>query len=73
MPGEEAFTVEGIVSEVLSERTCRIDLENGHRLFGFVLQRDAGKMALKAGEKVMVKLSSFDLSEGRILAKIKTI
>jgi translation initiation factor IF-1 len=73
MPGEEAFTVEGIVSEVLSERTCRVDLENGHRLFGFVLRREAGKTGLKAGEKVTVKLSPFDLSEGRILKTTKTI
>ena len=69
MPGKDAFTVEGVVIEVLSERTCRVKLANGHVLFGFVLARDRGKLRLAAGLVVNLKLSPYDLSEGRILVR----
>ena len=69
MPGESAFTVEGVVIEVLSERTCRAQLANGHVLFGFLRSRDSGKFGLSNGKKVVLKLSPFDLSEGQILSE----
>jgi translation initiation factor IF-1 len=70
MPGEDAFKVEGIVVEVLSDRTYRVKLANGHHLLGFVAGRQRSKRAgFAPGEKVRVQLSSYDLSEGRILIK----
>ena len=70
MAGENAFEVEGVIIEVLPNRTCRVELPNGHRLTGFAV----GKMrqtlgALASGHKVRLKLSPYDLSEGRIVEK----
>jgi translation initiation factor IF-1 len=67
MRGENAFTVEGVVTEVRSERTCQAKLANGHHVFGFLRARDSGKVELVKGKTVVLKLSPFDLSEGQIL------
>jgi translation initiation factor IF-1 len=64
----DAFVVEGLILDVLSERTCRVELANGHRLLGFLTgkARPAGA-SLAAGQKVRLRLSPADLSHGRIL------
>ena len=74
MAGDDAFKVEGVVMEAMPNHTYRVELANGHRLVGFV----AGKAKLRfaglvPGDKVMLALSPYDLSEGRILVETKTI
>ena len=74
MCGEDAFRVEGRVIEVLSDRTWRMELANGHRLLGFAVGRMKDDFAgLKPGDKAMLQLTPFDLSTGRLLAEKKTI
>jgi translation initiation factor IF-1 len=71
MAGEDPFKVEGRVVEVLSERTYRVELPNGHRLLGYVTARAkaaCGKR-IEVQDRVRLQLAPFDLSEGRILAK----
>jgi len=59
--------------EVLSDRTWRVELANGHRLLGFASGRTSQEFAgLKPGDKVKLQLTPFDLSTGRVLNK-KTI
>jgi len=67
MPGENTFTVEGVVIEVRSERICQARLANGHVVFGFILARDGAGLKLNVGQKVSLRISPYDLSEGRIL------
>jgi len=68
MRGEAAFRVEGRVIEVLSSRTWRVELANGHRLLGFAQGRTLEKVAgLKPGDTVELQLTPFDLSTGRLL------
>jgi len=69
MPGESAFTVEGVVTEVLSERTCRLKLANGHVVFGFVAGCRESPVNLAAGQKLWLKISPYDLSEGRLITE----
>jgi translation initiation factor IF-1 len=69
MVAQDAFQVEGRVIEVLSQRTCRVELSNGHRLLGFIPKAHLGLSPLAVGDKVELRLSPFDLSEGRILAR----
>jgi translation initiation factor IF-1 len=70
MPREHAFLVEGTVIQVLSPKTYRLELSNGHRLFGFIPgKRISG--SYQVGDTVRVQLSSYDLSEGRILVETK--
>jgi translation initiation factor IF-1 len=69
MQRNDAFKVEGTVMDVLSGKTCRVELANGHRLLGFV----AGKAKLNCfvpGQKVRLQLSPCDLSHGRILVEM---
>ncbi len=69
MPGENSFTVEGVVTEIRSERTCQARLANGHVVFGFARTRESVGMKLAVGQTVVLKLSPYDLSEGQIVVE----
>jgi translation initiation factor IF-1 len=70
MAGKDAFQVEGVIAEVLSPKTYRIELPNGHRLLGFEVGKLVGNTArFRVGALVKLQLSAFDLSEGRILVE----
>jgi translation initiation factor IF-1 len=72
MPKEEAIQVEGKVLETLPNAMFRVELENGHK----VLAHISGKMRMHfikilPGDKVMVELSPYDLTRGRIIFREK--
>ena len=65
---EKVIEADGVVVEVLPNTMFRIELENGHRILGHI----SGKMRqhfikILQGDKVMVELSPYDLSRGRIV------
>jgi translation initiation factor IF-1 len=62
----------GTVREVLPNATFRVELENGHN----VLAHISGKMRknrirVLSGDKVLVAMSPYDLSKGRIVFREK--
>ncbi len=68
MPKEEAIQVEGTVVEALPNAMFRVELETGHK----VLAHISGKMRVHyirilPGDKVVVELSPYDLTRGRIV------
>ena len=68
MPGDKVFQVEGRVIEALPNGTYRAELGNGHRLIAFVAGRAKKNFAgLKAGDRVKLQLTPYDLSAGRIM------
>ena len=72
MPKKEAIEVEGTVIEPLPNAMFRVELPNGHE----VLAHASGKMRLHyirilRGDKVLVELSPYDLSRGRITYRFK--
>jgi translation initiation factor IF-1 len=70
MPGDDAFQVEGMIVEVLPNGVYRAELANGHRLLAFVpgkLKTVCNRLAV--GDRVRLQLSSYDLSQGRILVE----
>jgi translation initiation factor IF-1 len=70
MAREDAFQVEGVIAEALSDRTYRAVLANGHRVLAFVtgrMKRDLPGYA--PGDKVKLQMSPYDLSEGRIIVE----
>ncbi len=69
MAGTDAFKPEGVVVDVLSDRTYRVELANGHRLLGFTVGRATAGLRLACGERVRLQLTPFDLSSGRILGQ----
>jgi translation initiation factor IF-1 len=67
MAKEELLEFSGIVEEVLPNSMYRVKLENGHE----VLTHASGKMRknrirVLAGDKVVVEMTPYDLTKGRI-------
>ncbi len=72
MAKEEAIKVEGTVVELLPNTMFRVELPNKHRILAHI----SGKMRLHfirlmPGDKVMVEMSPYDLSKGRITFRQK--
>ncbi|HEX28505.1 translation initiation factor IF-1 [Candidatus Poribacteria bacterium] len=60
--------VEGTVIEPLPNATFRVELDNGHRILAHI----SGKMRMHyirilPGDRVIVELSPYDLTRGRII------
>lgn len=70
----QAFRVAASVVAVLANGTYDAELANGHRLTAFVAGRDKKNFAgLKAGDRVRLQLTPYDLSVGRILVETEKI
>jgi translation initiation factor IF-1 len=48
-------------------KVCRVELANGHRMLGFVAGRSAGSARFAVGAQVVLEVSPFDFSKGRII------
>ncbi len=73
MASADTIRVEGIVEEVLANRTCRVKLANGHRLLAY----PSGRLRMEfvriaAGQKVTVEMSPYDLSKGAVIETEQT-
>jgi translation initiation factor IF-1 len=69
---DDAIELEGTVVEPLPNAMFRVELENGHK----VLAHISGKMRMHyirilPGDKVVVELSPYDLTRGRITYRLK--
>jgi len=69
MAGESAFKVEGLVVETLPNRLYRVELSNGHKVLAYAIGRAKESFVAKIGDKVKLQMSSYDLSEGRIVVE----
>ena len=72
MPKKEGLEVEGTVAEAMPNAMFRVALPNGHT----VLAHASGKMRLHfirilPGDRVLVELSPYDLTRGRITYRFK--
>src|SRR6185312_11395045 len=72
MAKEELLEFEGTVSELLPNATFRVTLQNGHE----IIAHTAGKMRknrirVLTGDKVMVEMTPYDLTKGRITYRFK--
>ena len=72
MAKEEGVQVEGTVVEPLPNAMFRVELENKHQ----VLAHISGKMRkhfirILPGDKVLVELSPYDLTRGRIVYRLR--
>lgn len=71
-PKEEAIEAEGRIVEPLPNAMFRIELSNGHRVLAHV----SGKIRMNyirilPGDRVLVELSPYDLTHGRITYRYK--
>ncbi len=69
---EDVIEAKGVISEPLPNAMFRVELENGHKLLAHV----SGKMRMHfirilPGDKVLVEISPYDLTRGRIVYRYK--
>ena len=64
-----AIEVQGVIVEVLRDKLYRVELPNGHKVLGHLAKRDLPAAPLAAGRVVILEMSPFDFSRGRILLK----
>lgn len=72
MSKQDMIEVEGTVIEPLPNAMFRVELQNGHKILAHV----SGKIRMNfirilSGDRVMVELSPYDLSRGRIVYRYK--
>ena len=73
MPKEnEAIEVEGTVKEALPNASFKVELANGHEVLAHV----SGKIRMNfirviPGDRVLVEVSPYDLTRGRITYRVK--
>jgi len=72
MAKKETIEVEGVVVESLPNAMFRVELPTGHK----VLAHISGKMRVNyirilPGDRVLIELSPYDLSRGRITYRFK--
>jgi len=72
MPKKEAIEVEGTVSEALPNAMFRVELPNGHKVLAHISGRlRVHYIRVLPGDKVLIELSPYDLSRGRITYRLK--
>jgi len=69
---EEPIQVEAVVIETLPNAMFRVELDNGHKVLGHI----SGGMRknfirILPGDRVLVELSPYDLTRGRIIYRHK--
>jgi len=72
MAKEELLEFPGVISEVLPNAMFRVKLENDHE----IIAHTAGKMRknrirVAAGDKVLVEMTPYDLTKGRITFRVR--
>lgn len=72
MPKKDVVEVEGTVIETLPNAMFRVEIANKHRILAHI----SGKMRkyfirILPGDKVLVELSPYDLTKGRIVYRYK--
>lgn len=72
MSKEETIEVNGTIVETLPNATFKVELESGQVIMAYI----SGKMRMHfikilPGDKVLVELSPYDLTKGRITYRFK--
>ena len=72
MSKQDLLEFKGTVTDLLPNAMFRVKLENGHE----ILAHTAGRMRkhrirILAGDKVIVEMSTYDLTKGRIIFRHK--
>ncbi len=72
MGKEDVIKMEGTIEEALPNAMFRVVLDNGHKILAHVSGRMRKNfIRLVPGDRVIVELSIYDLSRGRIIYRKK--
>lgn len=72
MAKQQAIEMNGTIIESLSNSMFKVELDNGHEIIAHI----SGKMRMHyikiiPGDRIMVEMSPYDLSKGRISRRLK--
>jgi len=72
MPSNDTITIEGLVDEALPNALFKVKLDSGQEVLGHL----SGKMRIHyirvvAGDRVKLEMTPYDLTKGRIVARLK--
>lgn len=69
---KELVKFEGVVEETLPSTTFRVKLDNGHTILAHISGRmRVNYIRLIPGDRVLVEMSPYDLTKGRITQRLK--
>jgi translation initiation factor IF-1 len=72
MAKEEMLEFPGLVTELLPNATFRVKLENDHEIIAHTAGRmRKNRIRVLAGDKVLVEMTPYDLTKGRITYRFK--
>jgi translation initiation factor IF-1 len=72
MAKEEMLEFPGVVTELLPNATFRVKLENDHEIIAHTAGRmRKNRIRVLAGDKVLVEMTPYDLTKGRITYRFK--
>ncbi len=72
MAKEELIEMRGVVTELLPNAMFRVKLENDHEILGHTAGRmRKNRIRVLAGDEVLVEMTHYDLSKGRITYRFK--
>ncbi len=72
MAKEELLELPGVVTELLPNATFRVKLDNTHEIIAHAAGRvRKNRIRVLAGDKVLVEMTPYDLSKGRISYRFK--
>ena len=68
---KELVKLEGMVTETLPSTTFRVKLDNGHEILAHISGRmRVNYIRLIPGDRVLVEMSPYDLTKGRITQRL---
>ena len=72
MSKQDVIELEGVVTDALPNATFQVELQNGHKILAHI----SGKLRMNfirilPGDKVLIEMSPYDLTKGRIIWRAK--
>jgi translation initiation factor IF-1 len=69
---EDLFEMQGVVLETLPNASFKVELENKHKILAVISGRlRQNYIRILPGDKVLVEISPYDLTKGRITYRYK--
>lgn len=69
---QDIYEVEGVVLETLPNATFKVELENKYQILAHISGRlRQNYIRILPGDKVLVEISPYDLSRGRVVYRYK--
>ena len=72
MTKQDLIEIEGTVTECISRRTFRVDLDNGFNVFAYISPKRGIHVRISSGNRVKVELTPDDFTKGRITYRLRT-